>query len=269
MRSMTATLHLLQFSDTHLMASREAELKGTRSYESLQQVLADACTRHWNAEALLLTGDLVHDDAGGYAHVRELFGGLGLPVYCLPGNHDDLAALQRELGAEPFHTNSVVDFDHWRLVMLDSVVPGAAYGALSAAELARLQEALASAGERHVLICLHHHPVRLASRWLDAVRLHNADEFFAIVDQYRCVKAISWGHVHQQFDLRRRGVRLLAVPSTCAQFVPGSEQFAIDSRSLPGYRRFALHADGSLETEVVRVDVHATARQAAAAFSQS
>jgi Icc protein len=45
-------------------------------------------------------------------------------------------------------------------------------------------------------------------------------------------------------------VRLLATPSTGAQFLPGSDNFAIDTRP-PGYRTFTLGADGSLHTEVV------------------
>ena len=143
--------------------------------------------------------------------------------------------------------------------MLDSVVPGAAHGELSVRELARLDAALASAADRHVLICLHHHPVQMASRWLDTVKLQNSTDFFCVVDRFKNVRVISWGHVHQQFDVRRKGVRLLAVPSTCAQFTPYSEHFAVDVQSHPGYRRFALNADGSMETEVVRVDLH-TAR---------
>jgi 3',5'-cyclic-AMP phosphodiesterase len=61
-----------------------------------------------------------------------------------------------------------------------------------------------------------------------------------------------WGHVHQQFDSRRKGVRLLSVPSTCAQFLPHADQFALDP-SPPGYRRLTLCADGSIDTEVIRV----------------
>jgi 3',5'-cyclic-AMP phosphodiesterase len=61
-----------------------------------------------------------------------------------------------------------------------------------------------------------------------------------------------WGHVHQQHDSLRRGVRMLATPSTCAQFLPHSEQFAIDAAP-PGYRCLSLHADGRIETEVRRV----------------
>ena len=68
----------------------------------------------------------------------------------------------------------------------------------------------------------------------------------------RCAP-ISWGHVHQCFDARRHGVRLLATPSTCAQFLPLSDEFAIDARP-PAYRRLTLLPDGTLETEVVWVD---------------
>jgi Icc protein len=74
------------------------------------------------------------------------------------------------------------------------------------------------------------------SRWLDSVGLHNAADLFAATDRHASVRAIVWGHVHQEFDALRKGVRLLAVPSTCAQFLPHSEQFAIDpaSEELPG-----------------------------------
>jgi Icc protein len=259
---MTQPLRLLQFSDTHLFGDTRSQIKGVNSYASLQQVLASARARHWDADALLLTGDIVHDDAAGYAHINTLFGKLGKPVYCLPGNHDDTTQLVGALQGAPFQIGGHVDLQAWRIIMLDSVVPGAAHGELSARELARLDAALASAADRHVLICLHHHPVQMASRWLDEVRLHNAADFFALVDRCPQVRAICWGHVHQPFDVRRKGVRLLAVPSTCAQFAPYSEEFAID-QTPPGYRRLSLYPDGRIDTEIVRVELNAGALRAA------
>jgi len=255
---MSAELRLLQFSDPHLSARPDAALRGVPTRAALAAVLRHARTHYDNADAVLLTGDLVNDDVGGYAAVRELFGDLGKPVYCLPGNHDDAAVMQTELGATPFQVGGHADLGAWRIIMLDSCVPRQAHGRLSARELQRLEASLEGAGERHVLICLHHHPVRLGSRWLDSVGLQNADEFFAITDRYPTVRAIAWGHVHQQHDSRRKGVRLLAVPSTCAQFLPHSDQFAIDP-SPPGYRRLTLRADGTLETEVLRVPLQADA----------
>jgi Icc protein len=261
MADMKTDVRLLQLSDPHLYARPDRALRGVVTRDSLAAVLRHARAHHWDAEALLLTGDLVNDDAGGYATVREMFGNLGKPVWCLPGNHDEGEAMRRELAAAPFSTCGVHDVGSWRLVMLDSCVPGQAHGRLGAAELARLDAALAGAGERHVLISLHHHPVRMASRWIDSVGLQNSDEFFAITDRYPQVRAILWGHVHQSFDSRRKGVRLLAVPSTCAQFLPHSDQFAIDPGP-PGYRRLTLRSDGTIDTEVLRVELAAAAAPA-------
>jgi Icc protein len=149
-----------------------------------------------------------------------------------------------------------VDFGRWRIVLLDSCLPGSASGALSAQTLAALQEALATAGTRHCMVCLHHHPVPLSSRWLDRVGLTNAAEFLHIVDAHRNVRAIVWGHVHQSYDGLRKGVRMLATPSTCAQFLPNADDFAVDRRP-PAYRTFELRPDGSLLTEVVWIEQHA------------
>ncbi len=104
-----------------------------------------------------------------------------------------------------------------------------------------------------VLVCLHHHPVPIGSDWLDQIGLANAADFFRIIDASREVRAIVWGHVHQAFDGLRRGVRLLATPSTCAQFLPHSHDFAIDARP-PAFRTLELHADGRILTDVHWVD---------------
>ena len=251
MTVMSDAIRLLQFSDPHLFARADGALRGVVTRTSLQSVLRHARAQHWNADALLLTGDLVNDDVGGYASVRELFGSLGKPVWCVPGNHDDPEIMCRELATAPFAVGGFQDLGAWRVLLLDSCVPGQAHGRLRSSELARLDAALASAGERQVLIGLHHHPVRMGSRWIDSVSLQNPDDFFAITDRYPQVRVILWGHVHQSFDSRRKGVRLLAVPSTCAQFLPHADQFALDP-SPPGYRRLTLHSDGSIDTEVLR-----------------
>jgi Icc protein len=64
--------------------------------------------------------------------------------------------------------------------------------------------------------------------------------------------------VHQQVDVVHHGLALLATPSTCFQFEPGSRRFAIDRSAdsgRPGYRWLELHADGRVRTEVGRCDL--------------
>src|SRR5205807_252616 len=132
-------------------------------------------------------------------------------------------AMRRELDGAPFVLGGFADFGRWRIVLLDSCLPGSASGALSAQALAGLEKALSSAGARHCLVCLHHHPVPMGSRWLDRVGLTNAAEFLHVIDQHTNVRAIVWGHVHQSHDALRKGVRLLATPSTCAHLLPAED----------------------------------------------
>jgi 3',5'-cyclic-AMP phosphodiesterase len=245
-----SVVRLTHFTDSHLYGDENGALRGVATLPALVAALANARTRDWPPDALLVTGDLVQDDPAGYPHFRRLFGNLGLPVLCLPGNHDEPRAMRSELGAPPFVLGGYVDFGRWRIVLLDSCLPGAASGALSAAALAGLEEALASGARQHCLVCLHHHPVPMESRWLDGVGLTNAAEFLHTIDRHKNVRAIVWGHVHQTYDTLRKGVRLLATPSTCAQFLPRAESFAVDRRP-PAYRTLELRADGSLLTEVV------------------
>ena len=251
-----SVVRLTQFTDPHLYGGEHESLRGVETLPALKHALAHAQAREWPPDAVLVTGDLVQDDPAGYGHFRRLFGSLGLPVLCLPGNHDDPGAMKRELAGEPFRLGGHVDMGRWRIVLLDSCIPGAASGALSAQGLAELDEALASAAGRHCMVCLHHHPVAMSSRWLDRVGLTNAAEFLHTLDRHRNVRAVVWGHVHQAYDSLRKGVRMLATPSTCAQFLPHSDDFAVDRRP-PAYRTLELRPDGTLLTEVVWVEQQA------------
>jgi Icc protein len=87
---------------------------------------------------------------------------------------------------------------------------------------------------------------------MEPIGLRNPDPLFAVLDRFTQVKALLWGHIHQEFDQLRNGVRLLASPSTCVQFAPGSEEFQVGNES-PGYRWLRLYPDGRLETGVSRV----------------
>jgi 3',5'-cyclic-AMP phosphodiesterase len=264
---MNADAHLLLFSDPHLFASMQGSLRGVETFSSLQRVLEHAASYMIGADALICCGDLVNDEPAGYTHFARALEAVGKPVYCVPGNHDDPARMRAALTGPRFQVGGHFDVSNWRIVLLDSSVPGQARGAVSAAELATLRQALAGS-DRHALVCVHHHPVGMSSRWLDAIGIDNAAELLSVIDAHPTVRALAWGHVHQQFEGLRRGVRLLATPSTCGQFLPHSEQFAVDTRP-PAYRRLTLHPDGTIETEVVWVGQNAVSARPASPLADS
>jgi Icc protein len=82
--------------------------------------------------------------------------------------------------------------------------------------------------------------------------LRDAQDFWQIIDANPRVRGVVCGHVHQALDRERNGLRFMSTPSTCAQFLPRSDFFALDDRP-PGLRWLELHADGRIETEVAWV----------------
>lgn len=242
---------LLHITDTHLHASPEGRMRGVCTDETLRAVLARAFQDNDVPDAILATGDLVQDETrAGYERLRTLLGACGLPVYCLPGNHDELQAMHSVLDGPPFQVCGEARLGNWWLLMLNSYFPGADSGRLAPAELTRLADALARNDASHYLICLHHQVLPMGSRWLDGVGLRNADELLELLDRHKSVRGVVWGHVHQASDRRRLGVRFLSSPSTCAQFLPNSDDFVLDERP-PGFRWLNLYANGRIDTKVV------------------
>lgn len=243
---------LLQLSDPHLFAGGAAHLQGVNTEQAFQAVLKHALETHPGATALVVTGDLVHDESpAGYQRLANILTDVPLPVHLIPGNHDDPALLHTIAGGN-LHTGPVADYADWRIVLLNSRLPGSAGGHLGARELDNLKQALATAADRHVLIALHHNPVATGSAWLDTMTLDNADALFRLIDQYPRARAMIWGHVHQSQQGQRHGVSLLGCPATCFQFRPASRDFALDDAA-PGYRWLNLLPDGNIETGINRV----------------
>ncbi|MEO7386848.1 MAG: 3',5'-cyclic-AMP phosphodiesterase [Gammaproteobacteria bacterium] len=251
---MATSLRILHITDPHLHAQRDARMRGVNTDDTLQATLKHALAGQRRPDVVLATGDLVQDETrAGYERFRDLLGDLKVPVYCLPGNHDDPDVMRQVLSAAPFQFCGVAEHGEWTLVMLNSFAPQDDGGALAPEELDRLERALAEHRTPHCLIALHHQPVPMGSRWLDSVALRNPAELLALCDRYQHVRGIVWGHVHQASDRERQGVRLLSTPSTCAQFKPASDQFALDNRP-PGYRWIELQGDGSIVSSVMWVE---------------
>lgn len=241
---------LVQITDLHLRTEPHSQLRGVDVDVGLQAVLTHVRRHHWPVDALLATGDLVHEDAAAYGRLRGILEALERPVYCLPGNHDHPEAMRAALNHGRVSWQREVLLDGWQLLMLDSTVPGNDGGHLADAELDFLDRRLAAHPEQPTLVCVHHHPIPVGSDWLDATMIANADALFAVLDRHPRVRGLVWGHIHQGVASHRGEMQLLATPSTCKQFVAEDDDPEL---SLPGYRWLELGADGSLHSGIERV----------------
>lgn len=251
----SASLRILQITDFHLLSDPQSTMLGINTEESLEAVLARVADFDFRPDIYLLTGDLVQDaEPATYRRLKDLLLKLPAPVYCLPGNHDE-PVLMREILADDgrIFVEAHIALDGWDVICLNSTIPHQPCGYLPETELALLDERLeAIAPDRYVLISMHHPPMALASRWLDTMMVGNADALWARVEKYPNVRGLIIGHVHQALDDVIRGVRVLASPSTCFQFKPRNDDFAIDA--VPqGFRWIQLDSDGTISSGVERV----------------
>ena len=244
------TLSLVQVTDTHLTGTEAGCLLGMNTARSARGVV-DAALAAESADCILVTGDIAADGQPEAYGQLEVLLGTSVPSLWLPGNHDDVSChkdryapnMKRRLRAK-----------YWDVVMLETQVEGEVGGVLSTTELAALRSAVDDArlANKALLVATHHPLRRLESAWLDEQSVKNASEALDILKPIADQTAVISGHVHQESDELINGVRMMTTPSTCVQFAPGSQDFALDSKD-PGYRRLVLHPNARIETQVVRI----------------
>ncbi len=243
---------LIQITDSHLFATADERLLDLNTRLSFAAVLALALEHAEPAAALVMTGDLVHDEsAAGYAYLAQTLDTVGCPCFCIPGNHDRRGLMETWLGEAAIESVAERRLGNWKLIFLDSTQPGEDGGRLTPRQVAQV-ETLLQRNPGPTLVFLHQHPIAVGSDWIDAIDVANGSELLAVCDRHPQVKAIVCGHIHQEFASVRGHYQVLGAPSTCFQFRPRSPAFALDART-PGYRELRLHADGRLDTWVVRL----------------
>ena len=237
---------VLQITDTHLFSSNEGRLANVDTQASLGAVL-DMALASKVPELLLVTGDIAqdpHQDAykALVEQIRSRYSGA---LLCLPGNHDDPQV------AGDLFAKRLVRFNNWQLLALDSHVQGEERGEIAEEEFERLDAELAASEAQHIMVALHHPPLELASP-LDHGRVGNGHQLLARLAADGRVRGILFGHVHQAVQLEIGELKLFGTPSTCVQFMPLVQKFALDKKA-PGCRFITLLRDGEIATQVMRL----------------
>ena len=252
-KTVVSTKRFIQISDCHLGPLTSEALLGLNTDESLHDVLALIAEKESDFDYMVCTGDIAsagHESC--YRRfidiVRQYF---SQPLAWLPGNHDS-SEIMAKINLPELPENRAIEQGNWLILLLDSVVPFKVHGNFEQGELDYLEHMLSTNPDKHIMVMLHHQPVLVGSAWIDQYILRNADAFFAVLDRFPSVKTVVWGHVHQDFNDTRKGVALIATPSTCVQFKPKYDDFTVDTL-MPGYRWFDLNDDGSFSTGVERV----------------
>ena len=248
-----AVVRLLQITDCHILAEARDCLKGMNTRASFEAVCQTAMADNTGLDLILATGDLSQDaSTASYQYLAQQFDELQLPLFWLPGNHDDGNAMREHLHGERISAANQVLIGNWLIVLLDSTINGETWRDISAEQIEFLEACLQAHASRHALVCLHHQAIPSGSEWIDRLGLQQPQTLIDAIKSHDNVRAVLWGHVHQQAHHHRDGIEWMSTPSTCVQFKPGSKTFALDDLP-PGYRRINLNRDGSIDTAVERL----------------
>lgn len=245
-------LRIVQISDMHLYASKEKTLLGVNTHESFSVTLNLLKSATTLPDLILLTGDLAQDHSEmAYQHVVEAFKTFTIPIYYVPGNHDDGKLMARILPSATISNLRHIVLDQWQLILLDSQKPNAVEGYLARTQLDFLEDCLQMYPAQRAIIVFHHQPVLVGTTWLDKLGLANADELWSIIALYSHVHTILFGHIHQEHKGKKNGITYFATPSTCIQFKGNCVDFALEELP-PAYRWIDLYPNGDLKTGICR-----------------
>jgi 3',5'-cyclic AMP phosphodiesterase CpdA len=207
---------LVQLSDLHLRAGED----GVGPARRLQQAVRCVAALEQPPDAVLLSGDLADEPSSeAYAQAHELLVPLGVPLYAIPGNHDDRDLLRAHFGPASAPAgapiNLAVECGGLRLVACDSTRPGSEGGVLDEEQLQWLRQTLAREPEMPTLLALHHPPVLTGIRSMDAIALVRGDcmALEALLEESPQVLAITCGHVHTAMTTSFASRSLLICPS--------------------------------------------------------
>lgn len=240
-------LLMAQISDMHVRADGMVLKKRVDSHAALDQALETIREMPVMPDVLLATGDVVQKaNKRDYCALRERLDSLGIPVYVIPGNHDDRDMMRGcfgDLGYLPTdgkYLHYTVEDLPVRLIGLDTLRDGKETGELCDERLDWLEATLAERPDAPTLVMMHHPPFLTGIDYMDSTPFVGRERLEEIVQANPRIERIICGHLHRSITARFGGTVVSVAPSTAFQmemdFTPGADSgFIMEPAGVPVY----------------------------------
>lgn len=199
---------IAHISDFHVFAQApETSLVRMDAADAARKVVSDIALHQPAFDAVIFTGDLA--DGGStedYELLREILAPLRIPIFVVPGNHDNREGLRVAFQTTvPFKAGPYLNYEarvgDLRILALDTLVNGKGYGALDPGQLDWLESRLAELHSGPTIIAMHHPPFPSGVSALDDMALRDGKEPLArIVAACDTPLIILAGHIHRPFQ---------------------------------------------------------------------
>lgn len=243
-----SALRILHLTDTHLFGDETLHYGVVDTAERLRLTLAHMADRPF--DLVVCSGDVSEDGSeGSYRRARDLIGERarehGARAVFAMGNHDRRAPFRAVLGGGQPDADeqilegadapiaSVAEHGGWRVIVLDSSVPGRGYGAIDQAQKQFFEQAVHSPAEHGTVVVVHHPPIDAQTDLLQALCLDEQDAAWLLSTiQGTDVRVILSGHYHLPVVETVCGVPIVVAPGVAniaRAFDRRTEESAIDA----------------------------------------
>ena len=199
---------LVQITDTHILQPGELLYGKTDTAAHLTKVVGEINRMKPVPDLVIITGDLVegsHDAA--YPHFIELTKPLDMPVFVIPGNHDDPGKMIDVFSGtgyfpalHPSCQYAVDDFPV-RILGLNSHQRGSELPGYEELRLSWLREQLGRS-EKPTLIAIHHPPMKTGIEFMDMGGTAWFQGLKSVLNDHPQVKLVICGHCHSDLTGR-------------------------------------------------------------------
>ncbi len=201
-------MKLIVVGDPHI-GEGLGESRGVDTSANLTRLVEHVNTHHGDAVYCLFVGDLTHEGkVAAYERFQQLIKPLRVPSLLMIGNHDNRKNFHNVFPQARKDGNGFVQFSldlgtQYRLIALDSLnappydTVERHVGLLCPRRLAFLEEGLATAVDRTIIIAMHHQPFRIGLPGMDVIRLWNGEAFMELIGRFPQVKLLLMGHNHR------------------------------------------------------------------------
>jgi Icc protein len=218
---------LCQISDPHVVTRGQLAYGRIDTASMLERCVSKVLALPRVPDVTVVTGDLTdHATPEEYGMLRDLLAPLAanMPIYLAVGNHDDRDVLRaafpehRHLAGEGGFVQYVVDDFPVRLVVLDTLIPGAPGGRLCAARLRWLDRTLAES-QTPTIVAQHHPPLVTGLTIMDQMALEDPAAEADVISRYPHVERVICGHYHRNIQARFGGTIASVCPSAAHQLM--------------------------------------------------
>ena len=211
--ALSETAKIIVLSDLHISPGEESRPENPLA--RLHAAVDDIAANHADAAAVVVMGDIAHrGDAASYRLAADALSRLPVPVYPMPGNHDNRANMRRVFPALPDgFMQQVFSTPAGDFILADTVREGEVAGEYCARRAEWLRETLRQT-RRPAFVCMHHPPLLLPL-------LQDVDftpEYFRPLEDIIAaapgmIRYFLFGHVHAAAGGVWRGIPFTALRS--------------------------------------------------------